>query len=505
MILNDPGPLPRERLIAQLATQPAWDLIVIGGGATGLGTALDAATRGYRTLLLEARDFAKGTSSRSTKLVHGGVRYLAQGRIGLVREALLERWRLSRNAPGLVRRQRFVVPVYRLWDKLKLGAGLTAYDLLAGRHGFGRARLLDAAQTLAALPTVRKEGLKGGIAYFDGQFDDSALAVALARSTIAAGGLVINYMAVTGLRHESGRVCGVIARDQEGGEEFVLEARAVVNATGVWADDLRKMDEPGCAPMLSPSQGVHLVVGPQWLPGGDALLVPETTDGRVLFMIPWQGKVLLGTTDTPRPDVPLEPGPLPGEVEFILRTAQTCLSRAPQRSDVLSVFAGLRPLIGAAPDEPTGQLSREHVIRVSASGLLTIGGGKWTTYRRMAEETTDRAANLAGLSPRPCVTAELKLLDQPLSDGNAGFLHPRLDLSAARVEQAIRFEFARNVEDVLARRHRALFLDAEAAVEVAPAVTELMAGLLGRDGAWVRAQTDGFRELASAYHVASSD
>ena len=215
MFLNDPGELSREALIARLEAQPDWDVIVIGGGATGLGCALDAASRGYRTALLEAHDFAKGTSSRSTKLVHGGVRYLAQGRVGLVHEALLERWRLSRNAPALVRRQRFVVPVYRLRDKLKLGAGLAAYDMLAGSHGFGRARLLDAAQTLAVLPTVRSAGLKGGIAYFDGQFDDAGLAIALARSTVAAGGLVLNYMPVTGLLHDSGKVAGVTAQDAE--------------------------------------------------------------------------------------------------------------------------------------------------------------------------------------------------------------------------------------------------------------------------------------------------
>lgn len=312
MFLNDPGELSREALIARLEAQPDWDVIVIGGGATGLGCALDAASRGYRTALLEAHDFAKGTSSRSTKLVHGGVRYLAQGRVGLVHEALLERWRLSRNAPALVRRQRFVVPVYRLRDKLKLGAGLAAYDMLAGSHGFGRARLLDAAQTLAVLPTVRSAGLKGGIAYFDGQFDDAGLAIALARSTVAAGGLVLNYMPVTGLLHDSGKVAGVTAQDAEGGRSFTLSARVVINATGVWADALRRMDEPGCASMLSPSQGVHLVVGAQWLPGGDALLVPETEDGRVLFMIPWQGKVLLGTTDTPARMSRSSRGPCPG-------------------------------------------------------------------------------------------------------------------------------------------------------------------------------------------------
>lgn len=501
MILNDPGALPREALIAQLAGQPAWDVIVIGGGATGLGCALDSAARGYRTLLLEAHDFAKGTSSRSTKLVHGGVRYLAQGRIGLVREALLERWRLSRNAPDLVRRQRFVVPVYRLRDKLKLGAGLAAYDLLAGGHGFGRARLLDGAQTMAALPTVRSEGLKGGIAYFDGQFDDSGLAIALARSILAAGGLAINYMPVTGLIHESGRLAGVVACDGEGGQVFRLSARVIINASGVWADNLRIMDEPDCTPMLSPSQGVHLVVGSQWLPGGDALLVPETEDGRVLFMIPWQGKVLLGTTDTPRSDIPVEPRPLPGEVDFILRTARSCLSRAPERSDVLSVFAGLRPLIAAAPGEPTGRLSREHVIRVSKSGLLTIGGGKWTTYRRMAEEVIDRAAKLAGLDSRPCETGDLRLLSLPSGTERPELLHPRLDLSAARVEAAVRFEFARSLEDVLARRHRALFLDADAAAEVAPRVARIVADILGHDAAWTGAQCACFSELVNAYRL----
>lgn len=358
--------MQREPLLERLRTAPRWDVVVIGGGATGLGCAVDAAARGYSTLLLEAHDFAQGTSSRSTKLIHGGVRYLAQGRLGLVREALAERATLLATAPHLVHPLRFVVPVYRQWDRLVLAAGLTAYDWLAGRHGLGPSRLLSARETAAALPGLQPAGLVGGIACMDARFDDARLAIALMRTVFDLGGTAINYLPVTGLRHEGGRVAGVTARDGETGETFAIAARVVINATGVWSDEVRRLDDPSATRRLAPSQGAHVVLERRFLPGRDALLIPRTPDGRVLFVIPWQQHLLLGTTDTPRADCPLEPRPFAGEIDFILATAGRYLAQRPTRADVRSAFAGLRPLLGGAGG--TAQLSREHAIDVSAAG-----------------------------------------------------------------------------------------------------------------------------------------
>jgi glycerol-3-phosphate dehydrogenase len=526
----DTLPPARSELLARLREARPWDVIIIGGGATGLGCAVDAAARGYRTLLVEAHDFAKGTSSRSTKLIHGGVRYLAQGRLSLVRESLLERRRLLNNAPHLVHSLRFVVPAYTAWERPWFGLGLGAYDLLAGAHGVSHTQWLDAAATRDFLPNLQSRGLKGGIAYFDGQFDDARLAVSLMRTIFDLGGTAINYLPVTRLLQHNGRCAAVRVEDCETHESFDVEGRVIINATGVWADKVRALDDADAAPLLSPSQGIHLVVERDFMSGDSALLVPRTEDGRVLFVIPWQGKVLLGTTDTPRQSYPLEPQPMEGEVDFILRTATRYLTRPPQRADVLSVFAGLRPLI-AAPSGVAGAnggssassaLSREHAIVVSPSGLLTVSGGKWTTYRHMAEQTIDRAETLAGLSGRACSTADLVLhggsdarpdpwgSDRAAIDSLPGRdrrVHPRLSLSEAEVAYAVRHEMARQIEDVLARRHRALFLDAPAAVEAAPAVARLMAGELGLSGAgsetWQAEQVEAFNTLAERYRLAS--
>lgn len=507
----------RPALLAHLRTTPCWDVLVIGGGATGLGCAVDAAARGHLTLLLEAHDFAKGTSSRSTKLVHGGVRYLAQGRIGLVREALAERSILLANAPHLVHPQRFVVPVYRQWDRLMLGVGLTAYDWLAGRHSLGASRLLSPADTLAALPGVRREGLVGGIAYHDARFDDARLAVTLMRTVFDLGGLALNYLPVTGLRHAAGRIAGGDARDAETGEVFAIEAKVVINAAGVWADDIRHLDSPDSPPQLAPSQGAHLVIDRDFLPADTALLIPQTPDGRVLFAIPWQGKVLLGTTDTPRRDTPLEPLPLDAEIDFILATAGRYLSRPPTRADVRSCFAGLRPLIGAGQGGSTAGLSREHVIRTSPTGLVSVAGGKWTTYRHMARQIVDQAEAVARLPRRPSTTATLHLhgapagpsddvlgTDRPLADALPGAgvpLHPRLTLTEAEVRHAVRFELARDVEDILARRHRALFTDARAAIEAADPVAAILADELGWTTDQRRERTKAFHQLAEGFCV----
>ncbi len=499
----------RGELLDRLRRGRTWDMIIIGGGASGLGAAVDAAARGYATLLLERGDYAGGTSSRSTKLIHGGVRYLRQGDLALVRQALTERQRLLANAGHLVRPLRFVIPAHSAVQRLYYGSGLKLYDFLAGSSNLAPSRLLGRAQTLAALPGLRPQGIAGGVAYWDGQFDDARLAIALLRTAGDLGATCLNYLPVEGLLKDGGKVRGVVARDAESGEAFELPARVVVNATGVYADAVRRFEQPAAAPVLTPSQGIHLVVDADFLPGDTALLIPETTDGRVMFAIPWQGKVLLGTTDTPRADLPAEPQPLAGEVDFLLRTAAGVLARAPQRSDVRSVFAGLRPLLHPARGGgDTASLSREHAVLVSPGGLVTVAGGKWTTYRRMAEQVVDRAARVGGLAPVPCTTAWLPLRGSPPAGfarpeqapaasapvlagygsdaaalaelpGHDRLLHPRLDLSEAMVRFACRHEAARGIDDVLARRSRALFLDARAAGECIAAVAAILAEELG--------------------------
>ena len=507
-------------------TEP-WDFLVVGGGATGLGCAVEAASRGYRTLLLEGDDFAKGTSSRSTKLVHGGVRYLRQGNVALVVEALRERGLLLKNAPHLVHDLPFVVPSYTWWEGPFYGIGLKVYDLLAGRAGFAPSEHLSKEETLRYLPTLEPEGLRGGTVYHDGQFDDARLAIALARTAADQGAVVLNYARVVGLLKARGVVVGVRVRDEEAGEEHEVLAHVVVNATGVWADGLRRMDDTEAAPLLTVSQGVHLVLPRAFLPGDAAIMVPRTDDGRVLFAIPWQDRLLVGTTDTPVPEAALEPRPLAEEVAFLLRHAARYLTRDPTPADVLSVFAGLRPLVGKAEGEATGgtaALSREHALVIAPSGLVTITGGKWTTYRKMAEDTVDQAAALAGLDERPSVTRALRLhgyhedaasfgplraygADAPAlralmdEDGLAAPLHPAFPVVGAEVVWAARHEMARQVEDVLARRTRALLLDARASMEAAPAAAALLARELGRDDAWAEAQVAAYREVAQGYLI----
>jgi glycerol-3-phosphate dehydrogenase len=523
----------RRDLLARLAAErEPWDLLVIGGGATGLGTAVDAAARGYRTLLAEAHDFAKGTSSRSTKLVHGGVRYLKQGNVGLVLEALRERGRLLANAPHLVHNLSFVVPRYDWWEGPFYGVGLKLYDLLAGRLGLGPSRLLSLAETLEHLPTVERSGLRGGVIYQDGQFDDARLAVTLARTCAGLGGVPINYLKAESLLKKDGLVTGALLRDQETGEIHEVAARAVVNATGVFADAVRRLDDPAAIPLVTPSQGVHLVLHRRFLPGDSAIMVPHTDDGRVLFAVPWHGRVVLGTTDTaidpPPAGPPEEPRALPEEVEFLLGHAGRYLAGRPGPEDVLSVFAGLRPLVRAVPTPgdasgDTATLSRDHTVVVSASGLVTVTGGKWTTYRRMGEDTVDQAALVAGLPERPSPTATLPLHgwwegidpEEPwsvygsdaaalreLADERPDLgapLHPRLPYSGVEVVWAVRHEMARTVEDVLARRTRALFLDARASMEAAPAVARLMAAELGEGRAWQNRQVKEYRVVAGGY------
>ncbi|MFO7904524.1 MAG: glycerol-3-phosphate dehydrogenase/oxidase [Pirellulaceae bacterium] len=500
-----------------------WDLIVIGGGATGLGTAIDAASRGYDTLLLEQSDFGKGTSSRSTKLVHGGVRYLQQGNVSLVLEALKERGLLFKNAPHLVRNLPFVVPNYDWWEGPFYGIGLKLYDVLAGKQGFGRSRLLSRDETLEQIPTIEPDGLRGGVIYYDGQFDDARLAINMAQTVVDQGGTPINYMRVTGLTKRNGIVDGVIARDLEGDAEHELKAKAVINATGIFTDTVRRLDEPRARPMIRPSQGVHIVLDKSFLPRNSAIMVPKTDDGRVLFAIPWRHRVVVGTTDTPIETVELEPRPLQEELDFLLEHAARYLVKDPSADDVHSMFAGIRPLVSLGEKGNTSQVSRDHTLHISPSGLVTITGGKWTTYRKMAEDTIDQAATLAQLEERPCVTKDLPIhgwhhateqfgpfqpygadapaiqqlarerpeLDQPI--------HERLPYRAAEVAWAARREMARTVDDVLARRTRSLLLDAAASLEAAPTVARLMADQLDRDDHWAARQVDAYRYIAAGY------
>jgi glycerol-3-phosphate dehydrogenase len=518
----------RDAALSRLSEPEPWDVLIIGGGATGLGAAVEAASRGYRTLLLEASDFAKGTSSRSTKLVHGGVRYLRQGNIALVLEALRERGRLLRNAPHLVRNLSFVVPAYDWWEGPFYDAGLKLYDRLAGGLGLGPSRRLGREETLELIPTLEPHGLRGGVVYHDGQFDDARLAVTLAHTLTDLGGTAINYMAVIGLLKEGELVRGVLARDVESNAEHELRSRVVINATGVFADAVRRLDDPAAAPLLSPSQGIHLVLDRSFQPGASAILVPHTDDGRVLFAVPWHGRVVVGTTDTPVASPSLEPRPQPQEVELLLTHIARYLTRDPTADDVLSCFAGLRPLVHAPAGSrgDTAALSRDHSLVISPSGLVTITGGKWTTYRRMGEDTIDHAAALAGLPEKPSITAGLSLhgwsdppeIPEPAPEGTSygadapaldalaaerpgwgGPLHPRLPYRVCDAVWAVRREMARTVEDVLARRTRALLLDARASAEAAPAVAKLLAAELGRDEAWEKEQTAVYQEMARGY------
>ncbi len=518
-----------DMLSRLLAPGEPWEVLVVGGGATGLGAAVEAASRGYRTALVEGHDFAKGTSSRSTKLVHGGVRYLQRGNVALVLEALRERGRLLRNAPHLVRDLPFVVPSYDWWEAPYYGAGLKLYDLLAGRMGLQPSRLLSREEALDRIPTLEPAGLRGGVIYQDAQFDDARLAATLALTLADLGGVAVNYAAVTGLIKEGELVRGVRLRDAETGNEAEVRARVVINATGIFADGLRRMDDPASPPLLAPSQGVHLVLDRRFQPGESAILVPHTDDGRVLFAVPWLDRVVVGTTDTPVAEASLEPRPLPEEIGFLLHHAARYLTQDPGPADVLSCFAGLRPLVrGNRAAAKTATLSRDHTLLVSPAGLVTIAGGKWTTYRRMGEDTVDHAALVAGLDERPSRTADLRLhgwveevpfrerRDWAVSGGygsdapalarlaaeSPGWdepLHVNLPYRAAEVVWAARHEMARSVEDVLARRTRSLLLDARASAEVAPAVAALLAGELGRDEDWQRRQVAEYRELARGY------
>jgi len=513
----------REKMLEGLNSEALWDVIIIGGGATGLGVAVDAASRGLKTLLLEAHDFAKGTSSRSTKLVHGGVRYLEQGDIPLVLEALRERGLLHRNAPHVVHHLSFIVPRYKWWEGPFFGIGMKVYDALAGKLNLAPSKILSREETLRRIPNIEPENLLGGVEYFDGQFDDARLATTLAQTAADHDGVLLNYFRVTGLAKADGMTSGLTCCDEETGTTYDLKARVVINATGIFADAIRLMDEPTAPRAVQPSQGVHLVFDRSFLQGESAIMVPHTDDGRVLFVIPWHDKVLVGTTDTAMDTAELEPRALDEEVGFILRNAARYLARDPEKKDILSVFAGQRPLVRkpGKGGSATKTISRNHEVLVSDSGLVTIVGGKWTTYRKMAEDTLNHATLIGGLAETSCATENLKLhgyrdaTEPALPPAYAVYgsdaeelaklpeahtsLHPRLPYTNANVIWAVRHEMARSVEDVLSRRTRALLLDARAALESAPKVAALMAAELDRDEAWQTAQVAEFTTLARGY------
>ena len=510
------------------AHKGAWDFVIVGGGATGVGVAIDAASRGYSVLLLEQSDFGKGTSSRSTKLAHGGVRYLGQGNVALVMEALKERGLLLKNAPHLVHDLAFVVPNYEWWEAPFYGLGLRLYQALAGKHGLGKSRLLSREETLCRLPTLKPEGLRGGAIYYDGQFDDSRLLIHMAFTAFEQGATLLNYCPVTGFTSNSrGIIDGVLARDAETGNEIRASAKVVVNATGAFSDQMRQFAAPESASIIAPSQGIHLVFRREFLPGDNAIMVPHTPDGRVLFAIPWHDHVLVGTTDTPIAKPELEPVAMQEEIDFVLKAAGDLLAKAPSREDILSVFAGIRPLAKTEGTANTASLSRDHVIEINSAGLVTICGGKWTTYRRMAEDCVNQASALVGLPQKACATEGLKIHGaMDLADNSNSLsvygsdatkiralivenpnlnrkIHPEMPYIGAEVIWAVREEMAHTIEDVLARRTRALFLNSRAALTMAPQVAKLMSTEFGWSDNRKAEQLRAFQSTAMGYIATS--
>lgn len=514
--------MKRSEMIARIKEVPEWDICIIGGGATGLGIAVDAASRGYKTVLFEKFDFAKGTSSRSTKLVHGGVRYLQQLNIKLVLDALTERGLMLKNAPHLVKNQSFIIPNYEWWEHPYYGIGLKAYDWMAGSLGLGPSEFLSLEETMLASPTLDPEGLRGGVRYHDGQFDDARMAMHLAMTAVDHQGVVLNYCAVESFIKREGIICGVHIHDWMDEDQYDIMAKVVINATGVFSDQIRKMDQPDAAPEVSPSQGIHIVLDASFLPSAEAILIPRTDDGRVLFAVPWHKKIVVGTTDTPMSEVSEEPKALDEEIDFVLHQIQDYLIKEPFREDIKSVFCGLRPLV-KGNSKTTAALSRDHQISVSESELISITGGKWTTYRKMAEDVVDVALQKSKLPFAKSVTSALPIHGYQENTDFSDVLyyygsdkihieniilenpdwgeriHPDLEYLKAEIIWAVREEMCMTVEDALARRTRMLFLDARAAIESSPIVARLMAGELKKDETWERQQVDAFFMIAKNY------
>jgi glycerol-3-phosphate dehydrogenase len=500
----------RSEQLQALTTDTLWDIIIIGGGATGLGSALDAATRGHKTLLIESHDFAKGTSSRSTKLVHGGVRYLEQGNIKLVREALRERGYLLKNASHLTSVQTFIVPVFSWWEKMFYGIGLKAYDLLSGKLSLGNTQILSKDETLAHLPSINPKKLVGGILYYDGQFDDSQLAIEIAATAIEKGATVINYCKATGLIKTNGKITEVECIDVLSEKKYAIKTKVVINATGVFTNAIVQMDDHLQHDLVSPSQGIHLVVDAKFFPGIDAMMIPKTDDGRVLFAVPWHDKVVLGTTDTPIEEISFEPKPLVEEIEFIIKHINRYCTTSITRADINSVYVGLRPLVKQKRKGSTALISREHHLSVSPSGLITITGGKWTTYRKMAADAVDNAGFIGKLNKEKCITAHTQIGDEQEKENRfqkilkedaslAEKIHANYSFTKAQIVYAVQYEMAMGIEDILARRIRLLFLDARLAIELAPMVASIMATYLQKDNNWETEEIAVFTKLAEQY------
>lgn len=522
----------RESQIDHLQSE-AFDLLVIGGGATGTGIALDAATRGLQVALVERDDFASGTSSRSTKLIHGGVRYLEQavlqgdrGQFNLVRDALKERATLLQIAPHLAHSLPIVMPLYQPLQIPYYWAGLKLYDLLAGKANLAPSCFLSAQEIRDRFPLLKADGLSGGVVYYDGQFNDARMNVTLALTAAEQGAVVVNHVEVVSLNKAQGKVCGATVRDRFTGDTWEIVAKVVINATGPFTDEIRRLDDPQISPMLHVSSGTHIVLDAKFSPPDTGILIPKTEDGRVLFILPWLGHTLIGTTDNPT-ELSDNPQPIAADIDYILHHLQQYFTKAITPAEIRSAWSGLRPLVSNPQAANTAKLSRDHVISVSESGLLTITGGKWTTYRKMALDTVDAALQIGNLEcDRPSQTENFKLVGaadyQPdgdlqlqktygLDTDVAAYLHhaygDRAALIAnltqqgygqrlvahypyleAEVIYTAQYESACSAIDVLARRTRLSFLDQQAALTALPRVVQLLGDALGWETA--RQQTE---------------
>lgn len=532
--------MKRDQQLEQLKSTSHFDLLIIGGGATGCGVALDAASRGLKVALVEMNDFAEGTSSRSTKLVHGGVRYLEAAikkldrvQYNLVKDGLHERYTLLKNAPHLANRLPLVTPIYRWIDVPYVYAGLKLYDLLAGQRGIGHSQLLSRKEALRRFPTLKAAGLKAGVLYYDGQFHDARMALSLALTAAQEGATIANHVRVCELLKNDGKICGARLVDRINGESWHIAASGIINATGPFTDQIRGLDIPETAPILSASSGIHIVLDKSFAPPDTGLLIPETDDGRVLFVLPWEGHALVGTTDDPA-KISEHPKAQEAQITYLLKHIGRYFNLQVERTDIKAVWSGLRPLVRDPTATDTAQLARDHVIEISASGLLTIAGGKWTTYRKMAEDTVNAALKQFRLNPahKTCQTEQLPLvggkdyretIQQELQQNTAfsaniaaylqrtygdqafqvaelattdgGKLlcqgHPILE---AEVVYAVRHEMAERVIDVLARRTPLALVDQAASRRVISQVAELMASELGWDNTRIEAEVTLVKE-----------
>lgn len=484
--MSDVKPIVREDMLAQLREDVLWDVVVIGGGATGTGIAVDAASRGLKVVLLEAQDFSAGTSSRSTKLIHGGVRYMKNPRDwGLVREALKERRLLIQNAPHLVHSKPFILPCYKKWEREFYTVGLGIYAAMTyGGYGIGRTSSLSREETMSRLPGVKAEGLMGGVQFYDGQFDDARLAVALMRTAHDQGALTLNYMPVTGIEYRGGWIQSVTATDKETGEEFRIRTKMVFNAAGAWVDPIRRMIDPEASTLVQVSRGSHILLDKSFMPGETGMLIPKTRDGRVLFAIPWHDMLLVGTTDVEQREADFDPKVSDEEIDFMIETASGYLDKPITRADVKATFAGLRPLFNPQATGSAGgtaKVSREHAVLPEFGNMITVTGGKWTAYRKMAEHAMTEATLRHLVAPRLCVTKTLPILNDETWDPAA--LEVEAERSDAADDKVVayalycrEFEAARTAEDVLFRRLRLGQMNEARTNELLPKVRAAFAG-----------------------------